>query len=285
MNSQKRVEVNIQELLRQHNLEAKKSLGQNFMISNGAIKHVLDAAALTSKDIVLEVGPGLGSLTAAISERAAGVVALELDQRFIPVLRMLFAKSPNVRVVLGDILEQSPSALLGDAAARYKVVANLPYYITSAVIRHLLEADQPPQLLSLTVQYEVAERMTAAPGAMSLLAVSVQLYGTAELITRLKPGNFYPRPNVDSAVVRIIPRADGPPLSPKETVQFFRIVKAGFSQPRKQLKSPLAAGMHITKQQASAWLEQARITPSRRPQTLSVEEWLSLLSCSTEYLS
>ncbi len=279
------VGVDVHALLRQHGLEAKKSLGQNFMISAGAIAQVLDAAELSTEDIVLEIGAGLGSLTAAIAERAKAVIALEIDQRFIPILRMQFAQSPNVRVVLGDVLEQAPGSLLGEAAAGYKVVANLPYYITSAVVRHLLEADQPPRLLALTVQYEVGQRMTAKPGAMSLLAVSVQLYGEVALVTRLKPGNFYPRPNVDSAVVRLRPHRDGPPLSGEDIPLFFRIVKAGFSQPRKQLKSPLAAGMHISKEQASDWLIQAGIDPQRRPQTLAINDWLKIFACRGDYLS
>lgn len=277
-------DVDIHALLRTHHLEPKKSLGQNFMISEGAIEQVMSAAALTSDDVVLEVGPGLGSLTAALAERTKGVVALEIDQRFIPILRMQFATQPNVRIVLGDILEHTPTDLLGNAADAYKVVANLPYYITSAVIRHLLEADQPPHLLSLTVQYEVGQRMAAEPGDMSLLAVSVQLYGTAEVVHRLKPGNFYPRPNVDSAVVRVIPRPEGPPLHNEDIPLFFRLVKAGFSQPRKQLKSPLAAGLHIDKAAAAKWLEAAGIDPRRRPQTLSVDEWLSLFHHRGGYL-
>jgi 16S rRNA (adenine1518-N6/adenine1519-N6)-dimethyltransferase len=175
-------------------LDPKKSLGQNFMVERNALLRMADAADLAPDDAVLEVGAGLGALTEVLAERARRVVAVEIDERFTGYLRDRFAAQPQVAIVQADILEADLVALLGADAARYKAVANLPYYITSAILRHLLESPTPPALLALTVQREVAERVTAAPGAMSLLAVSVQFYGRPRIAARLKPGNFYPRP-------------------------------------------------------------------------------------------
>ncbi len=277
------------ELVRRHNLGLKKSLGQNFLIDDTHLARIADAADLTPTDTVLEIGPGLGALTRHLAERAGRVVAVELDERLIPILQEQFAHQPHVAFVHADILEVDPAGLLQRRSAKtqrhntqyairntqYKVVANLPYYITSAVVRHILESPQPPTLAVLLVQREVAQRMVAQPGEMSLLAVSVQFYARPRTVRRVPAGAFLPRPKVDSSVVRLDVRprpaiADLPPAG------FFRIVRAGFGQRRKQLRNSLSAGLRCSKEQADGWLNAAGIDPRRRAETLSLPEWGAL---------
>ena len=263
-------------------LKPKKSLGQNFMVEPAALNRMAEAAHLTPADTALEIGAGLGALTAVLAERARRVVALEIDGRFIPYLQEQFAARSQVEIVQADALQVDLFEILGHDAGDYKVVANLPYYITSPIIRRLLEVPAPPCLLVVTVQYEVAQRFTARPGQMSLLAVGVQFYGQAQVIDRLKPGVFYPRPGVESAIVRIEPRPEGAPLPPAERERFFRIVRAGFGQPRKQIKNSLAAGLDLKPQFVVNWLTVAGIDPTRRAETLSVAEWVGLYQAAGE---
>lgn len=272
--------MNARDVLYTLGIDPKKSLGQNFMVEPAALNRVADAAELRAGDAVLEIGPGLGALTEVLAERARRVVAVEIDRRFIPHLRAEFMSQPGVEIVHGDILDVDLPALMGADATGYKVVANVPYYITSAILRTLLESDPPPQRIVVTVQREVAERITAGPGEMSLLAVSVQFYGEPRIAARLSAANFYPRPDVDSAVLVITPRAGGLPLPPEEIDDFFRLVKAGFSQARKQIKNSLAAGLHEPSDAVVAWLEAAEIDPRRRAETLALGEWLELYRAS-----
>jgi 16S rRNA (adenine1518-N6/adenine1519-N6)-dimethyltransferase len=275
--------MSIRHTLERLGVEPKKSLGQNFMVQPAVLERMADAANLSPADTVLEVGAGLGALTEALAGRARRVVALEIDGRFIPALEERFADRPHVEIVRADALEADLAALLGEDAADYKVVANLPYYVTTAILRCLLESDVPPRLLVLTMQREVAERIAARPGAMSLLAVSVQVYGAARVVSRLKPGVFYPRPGVESAIVRIDPHPE-PPLKPDERGRFFRIVRAGFGQPRKQIKNSLAAGLRVDGERVVDWLQTTGIDPRRRAETLSVGEWLALLRAAANGL-
>ncbi|MBL8092593.1 MAG: ribosomal RNA small subunit methyltransferase A [Anaerolineales bacterium] len=266
----------IVDLLRRHSLRARKSLGQNFLVDEGALARIAAAAALTAADDVLEIGPGLGSLTRHLAQAARRVVAVELDQTLLPALSDVLAPYANVQVVHGDILDLDPAALMqGGAASGYKVVANIPYYITSAVIRHLLEATVRPTVVVLTIQREVAERLCATPDDMSLLAVSVQAYARVELVGRIAAGAFHPRPDVDSAVVRLTALAQ-PVFGDLNADRFFRVVKAGFSQKRKQLRNALGSGMSRPAQSVDAWLTHAGIDPKRRAETLSLEEWVRL---------
>jgi 16S rRNA (adenine1518-N6/adenine1519-N6)-dimethyltransferase len=258
------------EILRRHRLQPSKALGQIFLIDRRALERIVEAAELTPADTVLEVGPGVGQLTRLLSESAGRVVAVELDPRLIDVLRQELADRPNIELVQGDILALDPGALAGGRP--YKVVANLPYYITSAAVRHLLEAQPSPQLLVLTVQREVAARMTAAPGDMSLLAVSVQFYGRPRRVARIPAGAFHPAPKVDSAVVRIDVYPE-PAVQPADRQRFFQVVRAGFGQRRKQLRNALAAGLHLPAEEVEAALRRAGIQPQRRAETLSLEEW------------
>jgi 16S rRNA (adenine1518-N6/adenine1519-N6)-dimethyltransferase len=284
--------LNIPQLLQKHGLRPDKRLGQNYLVDTGALKRIVEAAGVQSGDSILEIGPGLGSLTRYLAAAARHVTAVELDGRLIPALREVLEPFPNVRIVEGDILLLDPAELMDDPLGlmegtipqasepeenAYVVVANIPYYITSPLIRHLLEARLRPARLTLTVQQEVAERITAKAGEMSLLALSVQVYGRPGIAARIPAGAFYPSPQVDSAVVRVEIFAE--PLFPPPVLEtVFRLAKAGFSQKRKMLRNSLAAGMHMPPAQAEVLLTTAGIEPTRRAETLSVEEWGQLAS-------
>jgi 16S rRNA (adenine1518-N6/adenine1519-N6)-dimethyltransferase len=266
--------LNVPELLRTYGLRPNRRLGQNFLVDPSALNEVFQAAEIDAESSVLEIGPGVGSLTRLLARRARRVVAVELDANLLPPLYLIMAPFSNVEIVQGDILAHDPARLMG--AAGYRVVANIPYYITSALIRHLLEAPLKPQRLVLTVQREVAERICAGPGDSSLLALSVQVYGKPQIAARIPASAFYPAPKVDSAVVRV-DLSIQPAIPEAELEAFFRLAKAGFSQKRKMLRNALAGGLHLEKAQASALLEAAGIDPKRRAETLSLEEWRRLV--------
>jgi len=266
--------VDARKLLKEWDLRPSKGLGQNFIVDQAALAKIAAAAALSGDDTVLEIGPGLGALTERLAAEAGRVVAVEVDGRLLPVLRSTLSHCPNVTLVEGDVLALEPADLV-QPATRYQVVANLPYYITSAILRHLLEARLPPRSMVLTVQREVAERITAQPGQMSLLAVSVQLYGTPKLLFRIKPGSFYPVPDVTSAVVRVDLHA-APPVPAGNRDAFFRVVRAGFSQRRKQLRNTLAAGLGLPPQHVEDRLSEIGLDARRRAQTLSLIEWAAV---------
>jgi 16S rRNA (adenine1518-N6/adenine1519-N6)-dimethyltransferase len=277
--SAKPTQVNVRKLLEQWDLQPSKGLGQNFLVDQAALDKIVAAAELTPDDVVLEIGAGLGTLTERLARSAGHVAAVELDQRLMPVLQSVLADLDNVTLVQGDILALDPETLINridiqrpGAGIQYQVVANLPYYITSAVLRHLLEARLKPQRMVITVQREVAERIVAKPGQMSLLAVSVQFYGRPQMLFRIKPGSFYPSPNVTSAVVRIDVHA-APPVPAEDTAAFFRTVRAGFAQRRKQLRNSLSAGLRRLPDEVAAQMEEVGVNPRRRAQTLSIEEW------------
>jgi 16S rRNA (adenine1518-N6/adenine1519-N6)-dimethyltransferase len=263
--------LNARALLKQYGLRPSKGLGQNFLVNQAILEKIVAAAELTSDDTVLEIGAGLGTLTEQLARAAGRVVAVEIDERMVAVLHDTLSGFGNVEIVQSDILELDPATLV-TPAARYTVVANLPYYITSAVLRHLLEANPGPQRMVVTVQREVAERIVAQPGEMSVLSVSVRFYGRPQMLFRIKPGSFYPSPGVESAVVRV-DTYDAPPVDVEDADAFFRILKAGFAQRRKQLRNTLAGGLHLPPEQVASKLQQAGIDPKRRAQTLSLEEW------------
>lgn len=262
-------------ILDRYQIFPKKSLGQNFIVEEATVRRIIDAADLDGTDIVLEIGPGLGALTGLMALQVDQVIAVELDDRLIPILENVLSEYPNVQLVHGDILTLNIGSFCG---GRFKVVANLPYYITGAVLRYLLEQKNPvdrPVLMVLTVQQEVADKIVAVPGQMSLLAVSVQLYGTVRQVMRIKAGAFYPRPDVDSAVIRIDVHPE-PVIPVEDEPHFFRVVKAGFGQKRKQLRNSLRGGLSLTVDEVDAALSRAGIDPMRRAETLSIQEWVGL---------
>jgi 16S rRNA (adenine1518-N6/adenine1519-N6)-dimethyltransferase len=248
-------------------------MGQHFLTNPEILDRIVAAAELEADDVVLEIGPGLGHLTKQLAAAAGEVVAVELDRDLVAALETELASFDNVKLVEGDILALDPAALVGERA--YKVVANLPYNITSAALRHLLEARVPPQRIVVTIQYEVAERIVARDGKMSLLAVSIQFYGTPELIFRLKPGSFYPPPAVDSAVLRI-DWHDEPPVPLADRKAFFQVVRAGFSQSRKQIRNSLTGGLRLSRETVTEALQAAGIDPRRRAERLDLDDWARL---------
>lgn len=256
----------------------RKRLGQHFLTDRNILRRIADAAHIEAGATVLEVGAGRGELTAELARRAGVVVAVELDDALAELLRRRFAGS-NVRVVHADVLALSPADLLraGDAAPPYIVVGNLPFYIASAVIRHFLEGDARPERLVVTVQREVADHMTARPGAMTLLSVAVQAYGQARRLFTIPPGAFYPRPKVYSTVVRIDVAPEPRVGLPRDRMsEFFHVARAGFAAPRKRIRNSLALGLGVSPAEAEALLQAAGIDPSRRPGDLALEEWTAL---------
>lgn len=263
----------VADLLRRHNLHPDKRLGQNFLVDETALNRVVAAAALQPGEEVLEIGPGLGSLTRHLAAAGGRVAAVELDERLLPALREVVSAYPNVEIIQGDILKLNPAALVSQDG--FAVVANIPYYITSAVIRHLLEARPKPSRIVLTVQKEVAERICASPGDLSILALSVLVYGQPQIAGRIPAGAFYPAPKVDSAVVRI-DLFSQPRLTGEALEAYFRLVKAGFSQKRKNLRNALSGGLGISASEAGRLLGAAGIDAGRRAETLNLAEWQQL---------
>ena len=235
----------------------------------------MDAAEIQVGSTVLEIGTGLGALTCSLAEEATEVVTIEYDLRFIPVLEWSLGKLPNVKVIYGDFLELDLKGLT--EAESLFVVANIPYNITSQVIRRLMESPVSVPRVVLTIQREVAERIMALPGSMNLLALSVQVYGEPEIIKRIPASSFYPKPKVDSAVIRIDAHSS-PLVDELDISHFFRIAKAGFSQKRKQLKNSLSGGLGLTSSLAVQYLQMAGIDPTARAQELSIEDWTRLAS-------
>ncbi len=262
--------LNASALLKRYGLRADKSLGQNFLQDPFALEAIVTAAEIQPNDTVLEIGPGLGSLTRYLAASAHEVVAVELDQEILVPLQAVLQPYSNVRVIHGDILETDPHELVD--SDDYLVVANIPYYITSAVIRHLLESEPKPRRIVLTMQKEVAERICAHPGDMSLLALSVQVYGKPRIAARIPAGAFFPAPKVDSSVL-VVDIYPAPLIASPSLGAFFKLIKAGFAQKRKTLRNSLASGLHIQAASAEELLKRGNIDPMRRAETLSIEEW------------
>ena len=271
------------QLLSRLGLRPKKGLGQHFLIDSGGLRHIIRAAEPSPTDTIIEVGPGLGILTRELASRAGRVIAVELDEALAAALGQELASFPQVQVIPADIMTLDIAQLLLSQtglppeaiAFQYKVVANLPYYIASAIVRRFLEAALKPRLMVIMVQKEVAHSMVAKPGQMSLLSVGVQFYGKARIVARVHPRSFYPPPKIHSAIIRIEP-SPTIPVPASDVPGFFRIVRAGFSAPRKQLHNSLAQGLAISSEEAVVYLREAGLDPVRRAQTLSVPEWVGL---------
>lgn len=266
--------LNVPKILNQYNLKPDKRLGQNFLLDLVALERIVDAADIHTEDSILEIGAGIGSLTRYLCINAGRVFAIELDDRLIPPLQEILRDFDNVEIIHGDILTLKPIELIKQPS--YKVVANIPYYITSKLIRHLLESGKPPTRIVLTIQKEVAMRICAQPGKMSLLSLAVQVYGNPQIFGKIPAGAFYPIPNVDSAIVRIdlYPQ----PVIPRSHLDnFFRLAKAGFQQKRKTLRNSIGSGLNLTGIKAAEIIKAAGIDPLRRAETLSLEEWDKLV--------
>ena len=270
--------LNAEALLKRYHLRAHKGLGQNFLQDPQALEDIVSAADIQPTDTVLEIGPGLGSLTRYLAVSAQEVVAVELDENLIQPLKDVLTPYQNVRLIQGDILKLSPKDLISEDD--YLVVANIPYYITSAVIRHLLESELKPRRIVLTIQKEVAQRICAQPGHLSLLALSVQVYGQPRIAVHIPANAFFPAPKVDSAVL-VVDIFSVPKVKENNLDRFFKLIKAGFSQKRKTLRNSLSSGLHISTTNAAELLTRANIDPQRRAETLSIEEWELLTEAIT----
>ena len=267
--------LNTAALLQEYGLRPKKKLGQNFLRDPAILNKIVDIAEVSENDTVLEIGPGLGSLTRHLAVSAKDVVAVEIDRNILPALRASLSGYANVKIIEGDMLKVAPAKIID--APEYLVVANIPYYITSALLRHLLENQPRPSRMILTIQKEVAKRICTPEGKkMSLLALSIQVYGKPEIAANIPAGAFYPPPKVDSAIIRINlypqPRIPAPLLD-----DFFRLAKAGFSQKRKTLRNALAGGLRIATTESENLLHAAGIDPRRRAETLTLDEWGELV--------
>lgn len=247
------------------NIKPSKGLGQHFLVDADSLHAIIEAGDVTADDTVLEIGPGLGVMTGPLTEQAKQVVAVEAD----PVLGELLRRQPpsNLQVAEQDIMTFDLSAL----PTGYKVVANIPYYLTSRIFRLLLEAPNPPSVMSLLIQKEVAERIVAKPGKLSVLALSVQYYAQAELVLVVERHKFWPAPKVDSAVLRVVRREQ--PAFAAEPDRLFRLIKAGFGEKRKMLKNALAGGLNLTTEATAELILQADLGPTVRAQELTLEQW------------
>ena len=266
--------LHVRELLQRYNLRPQKSLGQNFLADHQALLKVVRDAEVGLGDHVLEIGAGLGGLTRLLAVQAASVTAVEIDAKLFPALEAVTAPFENVRLVKGDILNIPMETLFETDG--YKVVANIPYYITSAVVRHLLEASVRPALIVLTMQREVAERIVNRDEKMSLLSLSVQVYGYARIASQIPAACFYPQPKVDSSVL-LIDVYDQPRVSQDGLGWLFKLAHAAFNQKRKMLRNSLQPILGGDSQRVSAVLESAGIDPQRRPERLSLDEWTRLM--------
>ncbi len=287
----------------QQDFQAQKRLGQNFLRSKKALVKIIMAAELKKTDVVLEIGPGEGVLTEALTAAAGRVIAVEKDKRLIPGLRERFKSNKNVEIVESDIRELLVVSSKGQVVRKktspyyilpttnYKVVANLPYYLATHLIRLFLESPHPPELMVLMVQKEVAQRIVAKPPYLNLLAISVQFYAEAKIIGFVPKSSFWPKPKVDSAIIKLQPhqfhklpkihdRGFFVRLENREL--FFRIVKAGFGQPRKTLVNNLSRGLKMPKGEISEKLVKIGLNPNCRSENLSLNDWVKLIKKLTD---
>jgi len=274
--------LHVRELLQRYNLRPQKSLGQNFLADHQALLKVVRDAEVGSGDRVLEIGAGLGGLTRLLAVQADSVTAVEIDSKLFPALEAVTAPFENVHLIKGDILTIPMETLFKTDG--YKVVANIPYYITSAVIRHLLEASVRPALIVLTMQREVAERIINRDEKMSLLSLSVQVYGDARIASQIPAACFFPQPKVDSSVL-LIDVFDKPRVSQEGLRWLFKLAHAAFNQKRKMLRNSLQPALGGDSQRVSAVLESAGIDPQRRPEKLALDDWIRLTEVVRDNIS
>jgi 16S rRNA (adenine1518-N6/adenine1519-N6)-dimethyltransferase len=272
----------LRDVLFAHGIRPNKSFGQNFLIDRAVLQAILDAAAIQESDHILELGAGTGVLTRELAKRATRgrVVAVELERDMLQLLAETTHEYPNIEIMARNLLFLDPADVFGNTP--YKLVANLPYYVTAPAFRHFLESANRPRLFIVMVQLEVAQRICAKAGDLSLLAVSVQFYGQPRIVATVPASAFYPAPKVDSAILRIDVHA-APPLAADERDGFFRIVQAGFSEKRKQLHNALSHGLHRKDEEVRYWLAAANIDASRRAETLRIDEWIALWKQSSNH--
>ena len=271
--------INVTQILRDHNIRPNKEFGQNFLEDRTILAAIADAAGIGPDETVLEIGPGLGTLTVFLAQQAKRVACVELDPTMVRVLKKTTAAFANVAITQGDILKLDPATVAG--TPNFLVVANVPYYITSAIFRHLLGSTPRPNRIILTIQKEVAERICLVHEEHSLLSLSVHLYGKPSIVQAIPAAAFNPAPKVDSAVLRV--DLFSQPMLPDEMIEpFFKLAKAGFSQKRKTLRNSLSAAMHKKPAEVGDVLLSQQIDPNRRAETLSIEEWERLIGAFGE---
>ncbi|MBD3311149.1 MAG: ribosomal RNA small subunit methyltransferase A [Candidatus Magasanikbacteria bacterium] len=276
--------THLKKLCRQYNLNPSKRYGQNFLITEKPVQEMIKAADVNNKDTVIEIGPGFGVLTFPLAEKGKKVLALEIEKKLKPHWEEKLKDNKNIEIVWGNALKNlsriTHSFHSGPPAyklSNYKVVANLPYQITSHAIRTILELENKPEVIVLMVQQEVADRICAVPGDMSLLAVSVHYYGKPEFIKKIKKGCFWPEPKVDSAIIKITPKKKLP-VDKEFEKKFFEMVKAGFANKRKQLAGNLSKGLNIEKSKIDQILIEQVGDSKVRAEDLSLQDWLGLTS-------
>jgi 16S rRNA (adenine1518-N6/adenine1519-N6)-dimethyltransferase len=262
----------IKEILEKYRTKPSHLMGQNFLVNAGVLANIIEASNISPDDVVVEVGPGIGTLTQALAQKAKKVIAIEKDKAMVEILKETMKEYNNVEIIHADILQ--PNSYTLDSRP-YKVVANIPYYLTSALIRQFLEEKNQPESMILMIQKEVAQRICAKPPSMSILAAAVQIYAEPKIISYVSKNSFWPAPEVDSAIIKIIPHSSA--LSSAEfRNKFFRILKAGFSHPRKQLINNLSASLKKERGQTKEWLLKNSIQPTQRAETLTIEDWKDL---------
>lgn len=271
---------NTKELLKQFEFRMSKSLGQNFLVDKSILDRIIEGAELTKEDYVLEIGPGMGSMTQRLCESAAKVVAVEIDKKLIPVLNVTLSEFDNVTVINNDVLRVDLKSILEEyfGSKPVKVVANLPYYITTPIIMKLLEDRLNLTSITIMVQKEVGDRIKAAPGGKDYgaLSVAVQYYANPKQLLLVPPHSFIPQPEVDSVVLKLDILTE-PAVAVNDEKLFFRVVKAAFGQRRKTLLNALTAGnLGLSKEQLKAVLERVDIDENRRGETLSLQEFANI---------
>ncbi|HBI03142.1 MAG TPA: 16S rRNA (adenine(1518)-N(6)/adenine(1519)-N(6))-dimethyltransferase [Paenibacillaceae bacterium] len=273
------------EILEKYGFQFKKSLGQNFLVDLNILKKITDAAELSPEKGAIEIGPGIGSLTEQIAKAAGNVVAIEIDQRLLPILADTLSPYPHVKVEHGDVLQMDLREIINKHFApgeKISVVANLPYYVTSAILMKLLEERLPLENIVVMIQKEVAERIAASPGSKTYGALSIysQYYAETKMVAIVPKSVFIPQPNVDSAVLRLKIR-NKPPVDVVDEALFFRVVKTSFAQRRKTIANNLLHGLFGKgeRERMLSVLQEAGIDPTRRGETLSLEEFARLSNC------
>lgn len=263
----------LEKILKKHNFWAKKSLGQNFLIDDIALDKIVEAGDLNPDDNIIEVGPGTGFLTERLIEKVKKVTAIELDRDMITVLEDRFKDADNLELINKDILKVESEGL--GVKGKYKVIANIPYYITSPLIKYFLKSKNRPTIMVILMQKEVAEKICGISGK-SVITIETQLFADVEIVHYVPSSSFHPAPKVNSAVLKITV-FDEPLLPENELKDFLRIVKFAFSQKRKKLSNTLSAGLRMEVSDVKKILEKANINPDLRAEHLKIEDWKRLV--------